>query len=93
MYQLIILLKPFTQALAHCDVFMNILVGFIIKDCTLGLTSESTKLNTETQSRKTCLHQAGNKWFNALHQSLFIQGLTQISYDPCYVFIQIVLLL
>lgn len=80
--------NAFTQAPADCDIFMNIPIGFIVKNGTLHFTTDSTKNNScdfvlRIKKNMYGLKQAGNNWFDALKTSLLKHGFTQSSYDPC----------
>jgi len=77
-----------TQAPLDCDLYMNILPGFIVQGDTLHFTQSSTKGNSSdfvSRLKKNMygLKQAGNNWYDTLKQSLLTREFTQSSIDPC----------
>jgi hypothetical protein len=78
----------FPQADADCEVYMNIPGGFIVKNNTLNFTTTSTINNSKQHLLKIKkniydLCQAGNVWFDKLHQGLLLRGFKQSLIDPC----------
>jgi hypothetical protein len=80
--------NAFTQAPADCDIFMSIPPGFIVENNTLVLNStgsSTTNKDYVLRIKKNMygLRQAGNNWFDALHNSLLHLGFHQSCHDPC----------
>jgi len=71
----------FPQADADCEICMNIPPGFIVDGSSLRFTSNSAKNNRKHRVLKLLknvygLCQAGNVWFDRLHQALLNRGFT-----------------
>ncbi len=83
----------FPQADADCEIYMNILLGFIVYGNTLCFTPESTKNNSQHHMLKLLkniygLRQAGNVWHDKLRHGLLQRSFTQSSIDPCLFYLK-----
>lgn len=80
--------SAYTQAPLDCNLYMNIPPGFVVQNDKLVFTRESTKGNSlqyvlRIKKNMYGLRQAGNNWFDKLHESLLARGFKQSSIDPC----------
>jgi len=85
-------IQAFTQAPIDCAIYMHIPALFLVKNNTLVFSPDPTPGNSDTyilliSKNLHGLQQAGNNWFDKLHDSLLSRGFRQSSIDPC-LFIQ-----
>jgi hypothetical protein len=81
-------IQAYTQAPVDCEVYMHIPAQLIVNNNTLEFSSTPTPDNSEIyvlliSKNLYGLHQAGNNWFDKLHDSLLSRGFRQSSIDSC----------
>jgi len=81
-------IQAYTQAPVDCKVYMHIPAQLIVNNNTLEFSSTPTPDNSEIyvlliSKNLYGLHQAGNNWFDKLHDSLLSRGFRQSSIDSC----------